>query len=926
MPNWNHIVREHLAALRLPPEREIEIVEEQALHLEAAYEDALADGLSEAEAEARALRSYDWRLLECELSRAEQPLATRALQPSLELIERKGGMRMESLLQDLRFGARMLFKQPGFMLIAVITLALGIGANTAIFSVADKLLLRSLPVKDPWRLALVSGETVNPKFRNNLFSYPNYVDYLANNEVFKDLLAFNQTTVKLGAGERSDKLGIEMVSGNYFDMLGVSAARGRVIRDEDNRNEDAHPVAVISHSCWQRRFGGQPGVVGQTLLLNGANYTIIGVAPAGFAGLRLGAPAEAWVPLMMRRQLLSATTSIFERKLAWLILMGRLKPGVGLAGAQVSFDLTARRIWEANTTPSDRKLPFNEKRLWLEPGGRGISYLRENLRPTLNLLLYIVALLLVLACANVANLLLARAGARRKEIAVRLALGAGRLQIIRQLLIESLLLAGLGACAGLLLAPWLYKLLFAFQPGFTIENSTLQNSLDARVLGFTALSAMLSGLLFGLAPAWQSARADLIPALKDGEASATHGGRRWNAPSALVVGQVALALVMLVGAGLLARSLRHLFAIDLGFRAENLLIAPLELPRAAYATATDAAGKRAVDERYNQYFTQVVERVKALPGVESATTAWFTPLMPLISKTSVVIEGWQPQPGENIAIDSTGVGPGYHEALGIPLVAGRGFTERDNANAPGVVIINETLARIYYPNQNPLGKRLSLGPGRPWLEIIGVTRDYRLHSLTETPLPHLDLPALQRNYGSSARLVVRTKIDPLAVFPAVRKEALALNAEVSVDAPTTLYDELKNSIAAARMASTLTGIFGLTAVLLAAIGLYGVMSQTVSRRTREIGIRLALGAGRGAVLRLMLRQGLLLTLLGVTLGLLAALSLTRLLQALLHGVSATDPLTFLAVTLSLVSVALLASYIPARRATKVDPLTALRHE
>jgi predicted permease len=833
---------------------------------------------------------------------------------------------MQTLWQDLRYGARMLRTQPGFTLIAVITLALGIGANTAIFSVTDKLLLRSLLVKDPQRLAVVSGETVNPKFRNNIFSYPNYVDYRANNEVFSDLLAFNQTTVKLGAGEQSGKIGIEMVSGNYFDLLGVAAARGRVIRDEDNRNEDAHPVAVISHSCWQRRFGGQPNVVGQTLLFNGASYTIIGVTPAGFAGLRLGAPAEAWVPLMMRRQLLSATTSIFERKLAWLTLMGRLKPGVGLTQAQVSFDLTARRVWEANTTPSERKLPFNEKRLWLEPGGQGISYLRENLRPTIKLLLTIVALLLALACANVANLLLARAAGRRKEIAVRLALGASRWQIIRQLLTESLLLAGLGAGAGLLLAPWLYELLFAFQPGFTIENSTLQNSLDARVLGFTALSAMLSGVLFGLVPAWQSARADLIPALKDGDASGAQGERPWNAHNALVVAQVALALVMLAGAGLLVRSLQRLFAIDPGFRTENLLIVPLELPRAAYAAATDEAGERAVDERNNQYFTQVVERVKALPGVESATTAWITPFMPLISKTSVVIEGWQTKPGENIAIDSTGVGPGYHESLGIPLVAGRGFTERDNANAPGVVIINETLVRTYFPNQNPLGKRLSLGPGRPWLEIIGVTRDFRLHSLTEAPIPHMDLPALQRNYGSSARLVVRTKLDPLAVFPAVRKEALALNAQVAIDAPTTLYDELKNTIAAARMASTLTSLFGLTALFLAAIGLYGVMSQVVSRRTREIGIRMALGAGRDDVLRLMLKQGLWLSGLGLALGLLAALSLTRLLQTLLHGISTTDPLTFAAVSLLLALVALLACWIPARRATKVDPMIALRYE
>jgi predicted permease len=833
---------------------------------------------------------------------------------------------MNTLLQELRYGARMLLKKPGFTLITVLTLSLGIGANTAIFSVADKLLLRSLPVKDPQQLALVSGETVNPKFRNNIFSYPNYVDYREQNEVFSGLLAFNQTPIKLGAGEQAEKIGLEMVSGNYFDLLGVAAAQGRVIGDDDNRNEDAHSVAVISHSCWQRRFGGQSNVVGQTLLLNGVSYTIIGVAPAGFAGLRLGAPAEAWVPLMMRRQLLAATTSTFERKLAWLTLMGRLKPGVGLAQAQVSFDLTARRIWEANTTPSERQLPFNEKRLYLESGGQGISYLRENLRPTLKLLLAIVALLLVLACANVANLLLARAAGRRKEIAVRLALGASRWQIVRQLMTESLLLAALGAGAGLLLAPWLYELIFAFQTGFTIENSTLQNSLDARVLGFTALTALLSGMVFGLAPAWQSARTDLIPALKDGEASAAPGEHYWNARNALVVTQVALAMVMLVGAGLLVRSLQHLFAIDPGFRAENLLIVPLELPRAAYAAANDEASKRAVDERNNHYFTQVVERVKALPGVESAATAGITPFMQILSKNSVVIEGWQPKPGENIAIDSAGVGPGYHELLGIPLVQGRGFTERDNATAPGVVIINEALARTYYPNQNPLGKRLSLGQGRPWLEIIGVARDHRLRSLTEAPIPRLELPASQRYYGASARLIVRTKLDPLAVLPAVRREALALNAQVTIDAPTTVYDELKNTIAPTRMASILTSLFGLTALLLAAIGLYGVMSQTVSRRTREIGIRMALGAGQSDVLRLVLKQGLLLTGLGLALGMIAALLLTRLIRTLLHGVSTADPATFGLVALLLAAVAFLACWIPARRATEVDPMVALRQE
>jgi len=834
---------------------------------------------------------------------------------------------MQTLWQDLRYGARMLLKKPGFTLIAILTLALGIGANTAIFSVTDKLLLRPLPVKDPQRLALISAESINPKFLNNIFSYLDYVDYRDQNEVFSDLFAFTPAKdVKLGAGEQSDKMNVELVSGNYFDTLGVAAARGRVIRDEDNRTEGAHPVAVISHSCWRRRFGGQPGVVGQTMLLNGASYTIIGVAPAGFAGMMLETPAEAWAPFMMRRQLLSATTSNFERKLFWLKLMGRLKPGVAMAQAQISFDLTARRIFESNTAPSDRKLPFNEKRMLLEPGGQGISFLRRSMGETLKLLLGVVGLLLALACANVANLSLARASWRRKEIAMRLALGASRFRIIRQMLTESLLLACLGAGAGLMLAPWLYELLLAFEPSFVIERSTLQGSLDARVLGFTTLTTVLSGLLFGLVPAWQSARTNLIPRLKDAEAGSERRSRRWNARSALVVTQVALALVMLAGAGLLVRSLQHLFAIDPGFRADNLLVVPLDLPRAAYAGAKDEAGKRAVDETNNQYFAQVAERVKALPGVESATTAWITPFSDSIAKSSVVIEGGRPEPGEIIAIDDNKVGPGYHKLMGIPLVQGRGFTERDNANAPRVVIINEAMARAYFPNQNPLGKRFSLGQGMPWMEIIGVTRDHRLHSLTETPIPHFDLPALQRPYGAFARLVVRVKRDPLAALPAARKEALALNPQVKIDAPTTLYDEVKNSIAAARMASTLTSLFGLTALLLAGVGLYGVMSYSVSRRTREIGVRMALGAGRGDVLRLMLKQGLLLAGLGLALGSVAAFSLTRFIRTLLYGVGATDPLTFVVVAFLLASVALLACWIPARRATKVDPMVALRCE
>lgn len=828
------------------------------------------------------------------------------------------------MIQDIRYGVRMLLKHRGFTFIAVLTLALGIGANTAIFSVVDKLMLRSLPVKEPQALALVSGETVNPKFMNNIFSYPDYVDYRDQNEVFNGLAAFAWISARMGEGEGSAKLNLEAVSGNFFSVLGVKAMQGRVIQDEDNRNEDAHPVAIISYSCWQRRFGGQPNVLGQTLMLNGTSYSIIGIAPAGFAGMRLEASIEAWVPLMMRRSLTGATTSL--RKGGWLRLIGRLKPGIALSQAQVSFDLTARRIWEANTSEADRKLPFNEKRMLLEPGGQGISSLRRSMPETLQILSGVVALLLVLACANVANLLLARATARKKEIAIRLALGAHRWQIVRQLLIESVLLAIIGAGIGLLFAPWLYRLLFAFMPYFDLAQSSLQNSLDARVLSFTAIAAVLSGILFGIVPAWQSVGGNLVPALKDSEGNVGQRERRWNVRSLLVIAQVALALVMLIGAGLLVRSLQQMFAIDPGFRAENLLIVGCELPRAMTAAGTDEASKRAASERIHQYFNQFTEQVQALPGVEAATTAMLTPFDGNIGKTSVVIEGWQTKPDENLALEYSQVGAGYHDLLKIPLLAGRGFTERDNADAPGVVIVNETLARTYFPNQNPLGKRISLGNNKPWLEIIGVARDYRLHNLIETPAPHLDLPALQQPYGSFVRLLIRAKVDPLTVYPAIRKAALTLNPQVTMSPPTTLDAEIEGSLAASRMASTLTSLFGLTALLLAAIGLYGVMSYAVSRRTREIGIRMALGAAQRDVLRMILKHGLWLTGIGIALGLLVAVFLTRLLQTLLYGVRPTDPLTFVGVTLVLAAVAWLACYLPARRATQTDPMIALRHE
>ncbi len=828
---------------------------------------------------------------------------------------------MNSLWQDLRYGARMLLKQPAFTFVAVLTLAIGIGANTAIFSLLDKLLLRTLPVKDAEQLVLITAESINPKFLNNIFSYPDFTDYRDRNQDLSGLFAFIQVQTKFGTADDAPNLRTELVSGNYFDALGVAAANGRAIGMKDEREEGAHPVAVLSHSAWQRRFGSAPDIVGQNIILNGVTLTVIGIAPRGFAGMKLENPTEVWVPLMMRRDLLEATDSIRERSASWLMLAGRLKSGVPMEQAQAGLDLLARNIRNANTPPEQRNVPFYEKRMLMEPGGRGISYLRKNLNQPLTLLMAIVGLLLLIACANVANLLMARATTRHREIAVRLALGAGRWQIVRQLLVESWLLAGVGAVAGMLAAPWLYELPLLFQPNLAVAQTVFESSLDGRVLAFIMLLTALTGTISGLAPAWQSARFDLVPALKDADANLHSHERRFNVRNLLVVGQIALSLVMVIGAGLLVRSLQRLLAVDTGFRAENVLIVPVELSREKFNGAGDQQEfLRRQDEKNNAFFRQAVERVRALPGVEAVSTAAITPMSGSFMSFSANIEGWQPKPGENLAIDANKAGPGYHELMGMQIVQGRGFTEQDRAGALGVIIINETMARVFFPNQNPLGKRINDR------EVVGVVRDAKLRTLTDAPIPHFDLPALQDTYGSFARLVVRAKGKPEALIPAVRSQLRALNSNVALNGVTTLSQELNNSIAATRMATALTGLYGLMALLLAAIGLYGVMTYVVSRRTREIGVRMAIGAQGRDVLRMVIGHGMSLALIGIGLGVAASLGLTRLIQSLLFQVNATDPLTFVVITGSLIVVAALACYLPARRATKVDPMVALKCE
>ncbi len=823
---------------------------------------------------------------------------------------------MSHFLQNVRFGGRMLSKNPGFTLIAVISLAIGIGANTAIFSLVDKLLRQTLAVIRPNELVLVTAETVNPKFLNTIFSYPDYVDYRDRSQTFDGLVAFSQTAVNLRRGDDFQRVNLELVSGNYFEVLGVSALQGRLFHPEDNETPGAHPLAVMSYGMWQHYFGGDPKVVGKTVTLNESSYTVIGIAPGNFKGMHLESPVGFWVPLMMEQQLsASPVPNFFSRTSAWLRIVGRLKSELPMAQAQVELDTLARQIRDANTPERDRSRAFYERRMLLEPVGRGLSLLRANLSKPLTLLLAVVGLVLLIACANVANLMLARSTARRKEMAVRLALGATRFRLASQLLTESLMLALFGGITGLFLAPWLAELLLKFQGQVNIAETSLADTLDFRTLGFTLLVSILCGLVFGLAPSLKSSKPDLIPALKD-EVS-TFGGResRLTPRNLLVVAQVALSLMVLIGAGLFIKSLFKLFDINVGFQADKVLLVPIDLPTKSYD-----------ENRGGEFYKQLRERLQALPGVEAVSSAVVVPMSGNMFVRNLKIEGYETQPGETLGLDTNEVGPGYHELMGIPLLEGRGFGDQDRQGSPRVAIINETFARRYFQGQQPIGKHLTFGSSNKPVEIIGVARDSKLHNLTETPIAHFETAREQEEYATSITLHVRTRLNPDELIPAVRREINGLDSTLAVANIHSLSSEINNSIATMRMVTTLTALFGAIALLLASIGLYGVMAYSVNRRVREIGIRLALGAQSGDVLKMVLREGMALVAVGLMIGLGGAIAAARLTEELLYGVSATDPLTFAAVALILTGVALVACLVPARRAAKTDPMIALRYE
>jgi len=816
---------------------------------------------------------------------------------------------METLWQDVRFGVRRLAHAPGFTAIAVLSLALGIGANTAIFSLVSTILLRPLPVADPGRVVAVTpvGQG-GSEFAS--FSYPNYVDFRDRNAVFTGFAAHRFAPMSLSRGGNNERVWGYLVSGNYFDLLGVSAARGRVFTQDEDRAPGAHPVAVLSHGLWQRRFGSDPDLIGKTITLNGHSFTVVGVAPEGFIGTELIFTPELFVPMMMARQIEPGATFLERRGNGVMFTFGRLKPGVTEAQAAQSLDALAAQL--------GREYPETNEgmKVTLSPPGLILPALRKPIVGFAAILMATVGLVLLIACTNLANLLLARAAARRKEIAIRLSLGARRLRLIRQLLTESVLLAVAGGAVGILLALWLVDLIVGFKPPVDFPL-TIALKIDWRVLGFTLLLSVLTGVLFGLVPALQASRADLVPALKDDAGAG--GNRRSRLRGALVVAQVALSLVLLVAAGLFIRSLQRVQVLGPGFETERAVALSIDLGLQGYEEA-----------RGREFYRQLIARVEALPGVRAASYINSLPLSLNRNSTNIYVEGMPAARGA-LAPEAmnASVWPRYFETMGIPVLHGREFTARDDEGGPRAAVVNEAFARRFWPGQPTaaaVGKRVSTGgPSGNFWEVVGVAKDGKYFSLGEDPQPFIYFPMV-RGYDWPATLVVRTAADPRAVVAGVRGEVRRLDPELPVFDVKTLGEHMRLSLFPLRVGAGVLAGFGALALALAGIGIYGVMSYAVAQRTREIGIRMALGAGRRDVLRLVVGQGMRLALFGLGAGLLGALLLTRLMASVLYGVSATDVATFTAVSVLLALVVFVACYVPAWRATKVDPLVALRYE
>lgn len=813
---------------------------------------------------------------------------------------------MDNLLQDLRYGARLLVKQPGFSVVAVIALALGIGANTAIFSVVNSILLRPLNYKDSDRLVQINHNYPKLDLKASV-SGSGYVHYRDHCDAFESIAAADLWPVNLTDTGDPERLMGMTVTHSFLPMLGIEPARGRVFTPEEDQPGRNH-VVILSDSLWQRRFGGDPNLVGNTVRLNGENYTVIGIMPPSFKfGREFAQEIEIYSPIGLTPEQLDPKRWRNE----FLFVVAKLKPNRTLEQAQSEMDAIAANVRREYFGGGDADDPSS----W----GLLLRPLREivvgEIRPALLLLLAAVAFVLLIACANVANLLLARSALRHKEIAIRSALGAGRWRLIRQLMTESVLLAAIGGAIGLALAYWGMRALVSLNEDKIPRAGEI--SVDARVLFFTALIALLTGVLFGLFPALQTSRTDLHAVLKEGGRS---GSARRSVRGLFVVAEVALALVLLVGAGLLLKSFQKLQQVNPGFNPEHLLTMQISLPAAKYREPQQIDG----------FFQQALEKIRALPGVESAAISTTVPLSGMNSAGSFVIEGRTTAPGEMAPWGNRWfAGASYFQTLGIPLIKGRYFDDRDVRDAPQVAIIDETMERKFWPDENPIGRRISFQrdpQGNPiWREVVGVVGHVKHRGLEgESPvqyyIPHRQLPS------NTVFLVARTAVEPASMAGTVRSTVQEVDRELPVFRVTTMEKMVNDSMVQRRFSMILLAVFALVALVLASVGLYGVMSYSVTHRTNEIGIRMALGARVTDVLAMVVAQGMKLSIAGVGIGLAGAFALSRVMRSLLFNVSATDPLIYAVVALMLAGVSLLACYIPARRATKIDPMEALRYE
>jgi len=867
---------------------EDDLDEELRSHLEMAVELNLRKGMKAEDARREALRSFG------------------GIEQTKEIYRDQRGLHMiETTLQDLRFGLRMLRRSPGFSVLAILCLTLGIGANAAVFSWVEGILFRPYPAVTHQERLVAIGGTTRGEAGGNPLSWPDFLDLQRSCTLCDTLFVSKITGTTVSIGDRAEVTTGSIVSANYFDAVGVHPLLGRGFLPGEDTGQSAHPVAVISYQLWQGRFKGDPQIVGKTQRLNGVVHTIVGVAPEGFFGTFVGWGMQFWVPASMEDIFEAGGYKLEDRGARWIEAYARLKPGVTLQQAQQEAAAISGRL-EAEYPTTNRGRAIQLWPLWQTPFNNA-----RTLLPTLEIMLAVVVFVLLIACANVGNLLLVRSFARRHEMTVRLAIGAGRGRLLKQLFTEGLILSAFGAAGGLLVAYWCRHALVLLFPARGGVSMHLPGEIDWRVLALSAAVSVVATLLLGLVPAMQTSKIDLTDALK-AESSGVVGarGRAW-VRSGLVVTQVSLSFVLLVGAGLLLQSLQKIRNTSPGFSTRDVLDTAVSLVSAGYD------GPRA-----QSFQDELLLRVKALPGVESAAFARMTPLSyGSYSSTPIAVDGYQLLPEEQPTVEYNEVGPGYFATIGIPLLSGREFTRADDEKAAPVAIVNETMATRYWRGRNPIGERVQV-KGR-WMQIVGVAKESKYQSVREAPKPFFYVP-LRQNFSRSAGLFIRTALSPQTMAAALSREVHGLDGNLALYEVITLQEQVDRSTSPQMVAVTLVGTLGGLALLLAAIGLYGVMSYAVSQNTRELGLRMALGADASNLLRLVMSRGLVLTAGGVLLGAAVALALTRLLGNLLYKVSPRDPLAFGSALAVMTIASLAACFLPAWRATRTDPARVLR--